>query len=206
MGRASLVSARAVEGVEALRRNVRYVALNPCRASLVRCPLAWPWSTHRDVMGTCVDPWVTADRLAMAFGRSSAGFAEWYHRYVSADPSTVVDGTALPIAAMPRPLVAVPLQWIADAVLSATRTGPAALRARGFPRALFFALAFDQGWTQTDRLAEIGQCRRRLVRQLVPTVSPETLAVARLCLGDARLRTLPTPIPRTDHRMPFRRP
>lgn len=199
MGCASKVKLRAVEGSEALHRNVRYVALNPCRARLAGCPLAWPWSTHRDVIGACLDPWVTADRLALALARPSEGFLEWYHRYVSSDPSVAVTGTPLPVAASSSRMPSLPLQAIAEAVLAATRSSAVALAMRGLPRALFFALAFDQGWTHTEQLAELGRCRRRLVRELVATVPANALAIARLCLGDARLRELP----RNDDRMPF---
>ncbi|MCK6505946.1 hypothetical protein L6R53_21595 [Myxococcota bacterium] len=33
------------------RRTVRSVHLNPCRARLVDCPLAWPLSSYRDLLG-----------------------------------------------------------------------------------------------------------------------------------------------------------
>ena len=46
-----------------LARQVRYVALNPCRAGLAPDPLTWPWSTHRDVIGAISHPWVPAERL-----------------------------------------------------------------------------------------------------------------------------------------------
>ena len=49
-----------------LARQVRYIALNPCRKRLRRCPLAWRWSTHRDVIGATVEPWVTDRRLPLA--------------------------------------------------------------------------------------------------------------------------------------------
>lgn len=203
MGRASEAKIRAVEGVEALHRNVRYIALNPCRAGFANCPLAWRWSTHRDVVGACIDPWVTSDRLALALGHASEGFVEWFHRYVSSDPSAAVAGTPLPIAAASTRVPSVALHTIAEAVIAATRTSFAALGRRGLPRALFFALAFDQGWTQTDQLAELGRCRRRLVRELVVTIPARSLLVARLCLGDARLRVLAGRAPPNGNRMSF---
>lgn len=191
MGRASEVKVRAVEGVEALHRNVRYIALNPCRARLVTCPLAWPWSTHRDVIGASVDPWVSAERLALALGRSLDDFVAWWHGYVSSDPSAAVAGTPLPVSALPNTMAWIPLRRIAEAVVSATRTSFAALKIRGLPRAIFFALALEQGWVQTDRLAALCNCRRRRVRELAATAPAPALAAARICLGDDRLRMLP---------------
>src|SRR6185436_8994422 len=38
-----------------LKRNVRYVHLNPCRAGLVSDPLSWLCSTHRGLIGAAVD-------------------------------------------------------------------------------------------------------------------------------------------------------
>jgi hypothetical protein len=45
-----------------IRRNVRYVHLNPCRGNLVRDPLAWPLSTHRDAVGLAPFPAVPSTR------------------------------------------------------------------------------------------------------------------------------------------------
>jgi hypothetical protein len=210
MGRASKVKARAVEDLDALRRNIRYIALNPCRAKLVRCPLAWHWSTHRDVIGATLDPWVNADRLAAAVAEPREGFIEAWHRYVSADSSAAVDGTPMPVAATPNNMSWIPLRRIAEAVVSATRTSFDALKMRGQPRAIFFALALEQGWTQTERLADLCNCKRRRVRELAASVPESTLAIARLCLGDERLRMLPRPAPpppkRDDRSMPFEAP
>ena len=38
------------------RRDERYVHLNPCRDGLVRDPLGWAFSTHRDAVGLAIDP------------------------------------------------------------------------------------------------------------------------------------------------------
>lgn len=67
------------------RRDLRYIALNPCRARLVGDPLAWPFSTHRDAVGLAVSPAraPVADPLAL-------------HQYISADPTVRVTGTELP--------------------------------------------------------------------------------------------------------------
>lgn len=80
-----LPAAEALVDRDKLRRTVRYVHLNPCRAQLVRDPLAWPFSTHRDAVGLACPP-VVRPRP------DPAGF----HAYVSGDPSVDVGGTPLP--------------------------------------------------------------------------------------------------------------
>src|SRR5688572_9363423 len=75
-----------------LRRDLRYLALNACRARLVHDPLDWWFSTHRDVVGAIVDPWVRAEDLAAVFRANARTFLARYHAYVSSDPSTDVRG------------------------------------------------------------------------------------------------------------------
>ncbi len=115
-----------IVGLRKLRRQVRYVALNPCRAGLARDPVAWLWSTHRDVVGASVDPWVTPSRLARALGEREEGFGERHHGYVSSDPSVDVEGTPVP---RPSPVLAADLSNLARA---------AALSTRGDPVGVFF--------------------------------------------------------------------
>jgi hypothetical protein len=79
--------AERVEGATKIRRSVRYVHLNPCRARLVTDPLAWPFSTHLDAVG--LTPCPVRDRV---------GDPAAFHRYVSADPTVDVQGTPLPVA------------------------------------------------------------------------------------------------------------
>jgi hypothetical protein len=174
-----------------LARQVRYVALNPCREGLVACPLAWPWSTHRDVIGATVDPWVTADRLADALEVSRGDFVARHHGYVSADPHARVEGTALPLAAPSIDMPTAPLRVIAEAVAAATRRPVSEIRARGPARALFVALAYDQGWDRPAKLAEVCGCCRHTVTNLARDINEVALHAAKLCLGDARLRRLP---------------
>jgi hypothetical protein len=176
---------------EVLARQVRYVALNPCRARLVSCPLAWPWSTHRDVVGCVLDPWVTSERLAAALGQRAHGFAARHHAYVSGDPRARVEGTPLPTAAEPTELSRFSLRHIAEAVAAATRAPLDAVRHRGFSRALFVPLAFDQGWVHVARLAQLCNCSARTITRLSQTIDQDALRIARLCLGDARLRRGP---------------
>lgn len=191
-GRMSIVAdPKHLANRDALARDVRYVVLNPCRAKLVDCPLAWPWSTHRDVVGAIVDPWIRAADLARALGSTANGFAQRHHRYVSSDPSVSVVGTALPRAVASSAEPQLPLEWIAAAALAATRRPAEALRRRGDARALFVALAYDQGWRATAPLAKTCGCCPHTIRNLAREVDPRMLAVARLCLADERLRRLP---------------
>ncbi len=175
------------EGI-VLARQVRYVALNPCRSRLVRCPLAWRWSTHRDVVGASVDPWVTAPRLAAALGRPLRDFPQRFHGYVSGDPDARVEGTAFPIAAPSTMLARDPLETIADAACAALRVPTTEIRRHGDARALFVALALDQGWRSTVQLANVCACSPHTIRRRAKDVDDAALLAARLCLGDARLR------------------
>ncbi len=180
-----------IRGGRVLARQIRYVALNPCRQHLVRCPLAWPWSTHRDIVGACVDPWVDVERLASVLGTHRRDLRARHHGYVSCDPDARVDGTPLPLPAAATLLPTHGLGDVARAVASATRSPLAAIRTRGRSRALFVRLAFEQGWTHTARLAQICGCSVRTIVDLSRGLEPPGMSAARLCLGDARLRVIP---------------
>lgn len=81
-----------------LLRQIRYVHLNPNRSSLVRDPLEWEWSTHRDWTGLVTEPWPALGRCRTMFGWKPAGVEERIHRYVSGDPTVKIEGTPLAIA------------------------------------------------------------------------------------------------------------
>jgi hypothetical protein len=165
------------------------------RKRLAVCPLEWPWTTRRDVLGGSIDPWVTAPRLAAVLGEPAIGFAARHHAYVSGDPHAHVSGTPLPVPASPAAMTSIGLLAFTEAVAAAVRMPVSQVRRRGPPRALLVALAFDQGWGNPELLAELCGCKARAIRELARTVDPAALAVARLCLGDARLRRLPPPAP-----------
>ena len=84
-----------------LKRQIRYVALNPCRKHLVKDPLEWVWSTYRDCVGASKNSWVSSRRLVHAFREPERGFCVRFHSYVSGDPSTAVTGTPYPHAHRP---------------------------------------------------------------------------------------------------------
>jgi len=174
-------------------RQIRYIALNPCRAGLVADPLAWPLSTYRDVMGGMADPWVTAARLAKMVGRAEAGFRSFLHRYVSSDPSVHVEGTAMPIAAPATRVASANLAAIAEAAAAATRGRPADIRSTGPTRKLFLRLARYCGWTQTLPLAEACAMTPIGGRTSLRRIHHDTasVAAAALCLGDPRMSHVP---------------
>ncbi len=77
-----------------LRRQIRYVQLNPCRAHWVSDPLAWEWSTHRDLTGAVADPWLDRATLLRCFRTTDARLGDVAHQYIAADPTVAVEGTA----------------------------------------------------------------------------------------------------------------
>ena len=66
-----------VPGIDAahLRRQGLSDARNAAGHGYVSDPLSWPWTTHRDMLGAVVEPWVTADALAEALGAPRRGHA-----------------------------------------------------------------------------------------------------------------------------------
>lgn len=93
----------AIPDLHHLRRQIRYVHLNPCRAHLVSDPLSWEWSTHRDATGCVANPWPHLPTLARCFPAQDLAAA--IHRYVSSDPSVAVAGTP-PLRTVSEPVAA----------------------------------------------------------------------------------------------------
>jgi hypothetical protein len=180
-----------IVGAHKILLAVRYVALNPTRAGLVDDPLSWYWSTHRDVVGATVDPWVTLERLRRYVPARSAMDAIRLHAYVSGDPSTDPRGTPFPASAADVSVPERPLAEILTAAASATRGSMDDHRRRGRTRTLFVWLAWVQGWTDPRRLADLCGTTVRTILEIVRRPRPAGLAAARLCLGDARLLLRP---------------
>jgi hypothetical protein len=176
-----------IQDREHLRRLVRYVALNPCRARLARDPLEWPWSTYRDVLGAVVDPWIEADCLARALGGRRQGFAEAFHGYVSGDPSCHVGGTPPPTAPEPSKVARLPLERFLTAAAAATRSLPAAVESRSCTRLLFVHLATRYGWADPQLLAQVCGVTSQSVTRLLRHPAEDLVKAGALCLGDARL-------------------
>ena len=175
-----------IKGHEELRRQVRYVHLNPCRAKIVDDPLKWPWSTHRGIVGAEHDPWVPAARLARALARDSADFATWLHAYVSSDPTCAVDGTDLHAPLPARDVPMVPLATILAAAIAATPWQEPGLR--GMRRHATVLLAWHQGWNDARVVAQAVRANADATRRLARRPNASLLRASLMCLGDARLR------------------
>jgi REP element-mobilizing transposase RayT len=165
-----------------IARHARYIVLNPTRARLAACPLEWLWSTHRDVMGAVVDPWVTPERVAVALGQAVPGFAVRHHRFVSGDTSTKIDSTPAPIRHDGDPMRYSPAQALAASIAS-VRGGPMAVQRSGLARRQFLAFAKRAAWPATSLECGI---RPQTIREYFRAELPVTNA-ALMCLGAARL-------------------
>lgn len=163
-----------------LHRQTRYVVLNPCREGLVDDPLAWCWSTHRDVMGATANPWVPERRIVNVLATTT----DEHHRYVSGDWSTRVEGTPPP-PTITRRVFSLEEAWAG--ATAAFRAGPDAVRRKGPVRRAFIALASRSGITSSSVLAEIcGVQYRSIQRWRARGESPPPAAIA--CAADPRLR------------------
>lgn len=162
-----------------LKRHIRYVHLNPCRAGLAQDPLEWEWSTHRDCVGATQNPWIDLQRLVALFGVPERDFAMEFHSYVSSDPSVKVAGTRLPPRADLSGLVT-RLELVGEAVLQATRLPANALKKRGSPARLLAAqMVWQLGGRNQRALAEwLGMKERSLRDLLAAPLSPQKLAPA----------------------------
>lgn len=162
-----------------IARQVRYIVLNPCRAGYVRCPLEWVWTTHRDVVGAVIDPWVSPERIRTLPGQPP----RQHHRYVAADPSTRVDGTPYPQHHDGHPQ-AYSVQQARRASIAAARGDRADITRSGEPRRQFLALAKLADW----RARTLGMCQLNVktLHNYLRRSAPVHDAV-RVCLADARL-------------------
>jgi len=166
------------------RRTTRYVHLNPCRARLVTCPAAWPFSTHRDALGLSLKPVRKREPDPVAF-----------HAYVSADPSCSVNGTPYPGNRMQTERV--PVERLAGAVSELARMPLEQVRARGPERALWISAARSlTSWSGAEIARAVGVHRSQVTR-CAPLPAATVAALERaladerfpgLVAGDLRLR------------------
>lgn len=156
-------------------------------------PLAWEWSTHRDVMGAVADPWVDAERLAAALGHGRGDFRPWFHRLVSDDRHAATGGTPLPVATPPSEFPTAGLDALAAAATAAHRADPGDWRSERLVRRTFLGLARRQGWHDDALLARALGVSYWTVRRTTSQALPAHVEAAALCLGDSRL------LVRTDH-------
>ncbi len=172
-----------------LRRQIRYVALNPCRKNLCRDPLEWYWSTYREFFGATANGKGNLYTLAMALGERPEGFLDRFHAYVSGDPSVAIQGTPCPRLIAPQRFAYKSIDEILAASAAAWRIQPSSVRNRGKLRATFIHLAHQQGWERRSRLlGEICAVSSRAVRFVLSQPIPESVKPAHLCLSDVRLR------------------
>ncbi|MEO5968875.1 MAG: hypothetical protein ABIQ95_03025 [Bdellovibrionia bacterium] len=171
-----------------LRRQVRYVALNPCRKGLCADPLEWYWSTYREVIGASVERCESAVKLACVLGEPSKKFEVRFHGYVSADPSVRVAGTEFPTPAVSKIWSEESIGEILAASAGALRVPPADVKKQGSLRTLFIHLACRHGWRQPILLSRICGITPRAVHYVLNQPVPKGIEAAELCLGDRRLR------------------
>ncbi len=133
-----------------LRRCVRYIELNPCRARLITDPLAWSWSTHRDATGFAATPWL---RVADC---------ERFHAYVAGDPTVENGGSSLPRVQGGT----WDLASVSQAVGAVFRTSAPEV-VHGRPRQTALRVAATFGHTHSGRLAEWADCGVRQVERLI---------------------------------------
>lgn len=165
-----------------LRRTVRYVLLNPCRAGLVPDPLSWPWSTHRDRVGLTAFPVGPIDRDPVSF-----------HAWVSGDPAVAIAGTALPVAPEPAGF-----DWdeVCQAACAVLRVVPGAEAAAD--RRLELQVAWMVGMRDIGRLCDHAAASRSVVYAAVAGLGPpwspavdRQVAMSVRVLGDGRFGWTP---------------
>lgn len=61
---------------------VRYIELNPVRASMVAEAVDYPWSSHRQRMGLDEDAWITPDATYLGLAESDAARRTAYGRFL----------------------------------------------------------------------------------------------------------------------------
>ncbi|CAK9251966.1 unnamed protein product [Sphagnum jensenii] len=171
-----------------LRRQIRYLALNPCRKRLCRDPLEWYWSSYREVIGAAINSIQSEKKWAEILNEDHKNFGVRFHHYVSADPSVCITGTPFPKPARPQLYPERSICEILAAAAGALRMRPAEVRQIGQLRNLFIHLAYRHGWRRPIFLAEICSITPNAVHYILRKNSPEGIQSADLCLGDLRLR------------------
>lgn len=177
-----------IPDIHHLRRQIRYIALNPCRKKLCHDPLEWYWSTYRDTLGATIESAPLAQRLAPILQDSDHQFEVRFHHYISSDPSVHVAGTAFPKASIPKTFPEQSIGEILCAASASLRMRPHAVQERGPLRSVFIHLAYRQGWRRPSVLAQICKMTPDGVHRILRQNCPERITAAELCLGDGRLR------------------
>ncbi len=174
---------------EKLKRDMRYVFLNPCRARLCPDPLEWRWSSYRQLLGMAHGMWTQRNAaITSSLGWSGRKGLERLHAYVSSDPSVKVEGTPLPKAA---PAFNRTVHCSLDVLFSSARAAHPEELDSNSPviRASFVRLAVSQGWSSRSQLARHLQTSRSSIQYWLEKPFDSTLLEPeRYCLADRRLR------------------
>ena len=159
-----------IAGEQKIRRQIRYIHLNPCRARLVDDPVAWPFSTHLDALG-----------LAIPGVRPKVSDPYAFHRYVSADGTVEVAGTDLPCP----PVGLLTLEQVLWGVSAAMRV-PAdeVLGRRGAARRVFIGNARALAGASCTEVARFAGISTRTVERVRPLSSVPVAALG----ADPRLQ------------------
>lgn len=155
-----------------LLRVRKYIHMNPCRAGLVRDPLAWPLSTHRDALG-------------LTWPRVGPARRDRFHQYVSSDASTAVAGTLLPGGV----LAASEAHEVLAAVSCVLRAPTQRLGRNAVARSLVWHACCELRPTSKRALADELSVAERTLRRLVP-VEGAALARVRRVVCDPRFEGL----------------
>jgi REP element-mobilizing transposase RayT len=170
-----------------LRRQLRYVALNPCRKGLCRDPLEWYWSTYREIMGATVVRNQSFVEIAKILGEPKQDFRVRFHAYVSGDPSVSISGTPLPKRSLPKDIPEQSIGEILSAAAAALRVSRTELLHRTPLRRLFIHAAVRHGWKQNKILAHLCGTSLTSIQKHRRLPFPPGVDAVDLCLGDKRL-------------------
>lgn len=163
-----LPAAEPLTDADKVRRALRYVHLNPCRARLTNDPLSWPFSSHLDALG-----------LTRAPLRGPARSPIDLHAYISADPSVNVSGTDFPVC----PRGDLPLENVRAAVSVAFRVPVPAVQIRGAARTTFLEAARALSGRTLPQIARFAGVDERTVYRTKPVLHVDIATLA----GDRRI-------------------
>lgn len=185
-----------VRDLSHLKRQVRYVHLNPSRRGLNRDPLDWVWSTHRDWLNPSS---FLAHRIKPVLDRWKWSRAR-FHDYVSSDPTCSVTGTPMLLPSKELNLSRdVSLQSVLRALLGVSRLPIEELIQQPRGRDLLLALARQlTPYSQSELALSLGLSRGAVTYAVRRAAKREELQSyleqVRRALLDPRL-TLRTPSP-----------
>ncbi len=163
-----------------LKRQLRYVALNPCRKNLCTDPLEWRWSTYRELFDG-------SHRYTAIANLIREPSLKAYHQYVSSDPSVSITGTPPPLKKSLRNCELASLEGILASVVAATGKHPRAIQTKRPPRLLFVQACEQLGWTKTQIIADLCDISTRGLRRLRHLPASSELQHVFACLSDPRL-------------------